>query len=264
MIYLFCLGIGALAGLLSGLFGIGGGILLVPLLNVILLKQNLPPEHIMHFAIGTSLGTMIFSTLSATVFQQKRKAVQWPLFIAIAPGTILGGFLGVAIGDAISKEVLRGCFSLFCLVIAYLFLKKEKYQLQPNQAISFPKIVLTGMGLLVGTIASMVGIGGGIILVPLLVRLHLSMPQAIALSVSCAFPTVLAGTTSAIIFGWDAPAISLPHLGYVIWPMVFIQGVASIFMAKVGVHLAHRIPRFWLRKILATLLLFIAWLMLPL
>lgn len=264
MIYLLCLMIGALAGLLSGMFGIGGGILLVPLLNFVLTAQQFPPEHVMHLAVGTSLGTMIFSTFSATLFQHKKKAIQWSLFWYIAPGTILGGFLGVMLGDHIPKDILKGCFSVFCLIISVLFFKKDKASLKQDSKIPLSKITLTFIGLLIGTLASMVGVGGGVILVPLLVRLSLPLPQAIALSVSCAFPTVVAGTISAIIFGLDTPPMPIPTLGYVIWPMVLIQGGASILMARVGVQLAHHLPRFWLRKTLGALLLFIAWLMLPL
>ena len=262
MIYLYSILIGALAGLLSGLFGIGGGIVIVPLLSYLLTILHFPVETAINFAAGTSLATMVFSTLSASFFQHRKKAVLWHLFWYIAPGTMLGGLIGSGLGDLLPKEILKGTFSVFCLVVAVLFFRKEITPKDPEAGLPIYKTSLLLIGLLVGILASMVGVGGGVLLVPLLVRLHLSFPHAIALSVSCTLPTVTAGMVGAIIFGWDHPPVPLPTLGYVIWPLALIQGSISLLTARLGVHLAYQLPLFWLRKLLAVLLLLIAWLML--
>lgn len=264
MIYLWGLFVGLAAGFLSGLLGIGGGIIIVPLLSWLFVKQGFVGEHVMHFAVGTSLATMVFSTVAASFFHHKKKAVRWELFWWIAPGTVVGGLIGGGLGDLFSKDVLKLLFSLFCLSISVLFIKKETVIPESNGRLPIPHFSLLLIGLAVGTIASMIGVGGGIILVPLLVRLHLPLPQASALSVSCTLPTVLSGMSSAIFFGWDAPAMPMPTLGYVVWPLALLQGLASVLSARLGVHLAHRLPRKYLRKILAALLLCVAWLMLPL
>lgn len=264
MIYLFSIFIGALAGLLSGLFGIGGGIIIVPCLSYVLISQSFPPESVMHFAVGTSLATMVFSTLSASFFQHRKKAVMWSLFWFIAPGTALGGILGSGLGDLLSKAVLQSFFGAFCLLIAILFFRKESSSPRVNGALPIPKPLFFFIGVMVGILASMIGVGGGLILIPLLVRLHLSLPQASALSVSCTLPTVMAGMFGAVLFGLDHPSVPLPTVGYVIWPLALIQGSVSLLTARVGVYCAHRLSSFWLRKLLAVLLLCIAWLMLPL
>ncbi|MCS5709551.1 sulfite exporter TauE/SafE family protein [Candidatus Berkiella cookevillensis] len=266
MIYIFAVVIGAFSGLLSGLLGIGGGVAVVPLLSYafMIAHVSIPADMVMHYAVGTSLATMVFSTLSASFFQHKKGAVLWPLFWYIAPGTVLGGLLGGFIADSFSSHFLKVCFAAFCAFISLLFFRKERVERSPEdkQSLRIPKCVLTVIGVFIGTIAGMLGVGGGVLLIPLLVALHFSLPQASALSVSCTLPTVIAGTVSAIYFGWDAPPIDLPSIGYVIWPIALTQGVVSVLTAKLGVHITHTLPRYYLRKLFAILLLCIAWLML--
>lgn len=260
--------IGAFSGFLSGLLGIGGGIVVVPLLSYALMitHASIPVEMLMHYAVGTSLATMVFSTLSASFFQHKKKAVFWPLFWYIAPGMILGAGFGGFIADSFSSRVLKLCFATFCVFISLLFFRKEPVESRAKEkkSLHIPKYALTVIGVFIGTIAGMLGVGGGILLIPLLVMLHFSLPQASALSVSCTLPTVVAGTVSAIYFGWDAPPIDLPSIGYVIWPIALTQGGVSVLTSRLGVHISHTLPRYYLRKLFATLLFCIAWLMLAL
>lgn len=266
MIYVFAVIIGAFAGLLSGLLGIGGGVIVVPLLTYVFMAEAvpIPTDMVMHYAVGTSLATMVFSTLSASFFQHKKGAVLWPLFWYIAPGTVLGGLLGGFVADSFSSDILKICFAVFCACISLLFFRKETVQLASSEVrpLPVPKYALTAIGVFIGTIAAMLGVGGGILLIPLLAALHFSLPQASALAVSCTLPTVIAGTMGAIYFGWDTPRIDLPSIGYVIWPVALTQGIVSVLTAKLGVHITHTLPRYWLRKLFATLLLCIAWLML--
>jgi uncharacterized membrane protein YfcA len=268
LIYAFAVVIGAFSGLLSGLLGIGGGVAVVPLLSYAfaITHAPIPADMVMHYAVGTSLATMVFSTLSASFFQHKKKAVLWPLFWYIVPGTVLGGLLGGFIADSFSSRFLKICFAAFCVFISLLFFRKEPVEgsaeEKQKQSLRIPKYALTVIGVFIGTIAGMLGVGGGLLLIPLLVMLHFSLPQASALSVSCTLPTVIAGTVSAIYFGWDAPPIDLPSIGYVIWPIALTQGIVSVLTAKLGVHITHTLPRYYLRKLFATLLLCIAWLML--
>lgn len=254
--------IGAIAGILAGLFGLGGGIVIVPLINTILLSQGYPAEHAMHFAIGTSLATMIFSTGASSFFNYQKKNVHWPFVKYIAPFMVLGGAIGVGLGDNFPSHTLRGVFSALCALIACSIFLEAK----PKQHATFPEASFfhSLLGLMIGTCAGLAGLGGGILLVPVLARLGAPIKGIGPVSALCSLPTVFVGTLSAIYFGWDVPyQLDIPHWGYVLWSMAIVQGVTSILTAYLGVMLLHKLSGPWLKRILAGLLLLISTLMFP-
>lgn len=264
MLILICgIFIGAIAGLLSGLFGIGGGIIMVPLINALLIYQGYPAEHTMHFAVGTTLATMIFSTASSSYFHFRKGPILWQYVFYIAPFMVLGSFLGVGVADHFSTQILKGIFSLFCAAIALHFFQKTTTKHPPKP---FPPAHLgfSVLGFGIGICAGLAGIGGGILLIPILVRLGGPLKQIGPVSAICSLPTVSMATLSAIYFGQDLSySLDMPHWGYVLWNLALVQGIFSVLSAYFGVQLAHHLETYWLRRILACLLLLIAGLMFP-
>lgn len=263
---------GAMAGILPGLFGIGGGIVLVPMIHFMLIQQGFPVDSLMQYAIGTSLATMVFSTASASFFQIKKGFALWAYLKMIAPFMILGGIIGVGLGDYFSNNLLKIIFSIFCILMAINFTLGKLPDKLPNKVLdkpigSEPAKAHWGfcfLGLGVGSCAGLIGIGGGVLLLPVLTRMGWPLKKGGGLAAICTFPTVLFAAISAIFFGLDASyQPTMPHLGYVIWPLALIQGSVSLVSAYFGVHLAHILPEKQLKRILACLLLLISGLMFP-
>jgi len=252
--------IGLIAGLLSGLLGLGGGAIMVPALVFLFKYQGIPTADIMHLAIATSLGAMMFTTGMATWSHHKRKAVNWSLLKIFLPGTIWGAMIGVGVGRYISTHRLSQLFALVTIIIGIymiLFTKEKKHtNIRPLP------IILFIFALLVGNLAGMIGIGGGIILIPIFLWLGLSMKEASANTVACAFPTVTTGALAAILIGWHIKGLPPMTLGYVYWPGAVIIGSVSVFSTHLGVHFAHRLPMMLSKRLFGILLLFIAWRML--
>lgn len=259
LIYLL---VGICAGVLSGLLGLGGGLIFVPALTFAFTSQGLSEQHIMHLATATSLATMILTTLMATWSHHKRGGVQWSLIKLLIPGLMGGAWLGVWIADQLTTQGLRYAFAFFALILGVkMILGANKENVSAVQASHAMVLLLCATG--IGILAGILGLGGGIMLVPLLLWAGLPMPKASATSAACAFPTALTGTLTAVIVGWHTPGLPTMTWGYVYWPVALILGVASLLGAPLGVYLAYRLSVRVIKRIFGGILLLIALRMLP-
>lgn len=253
MIWLTLL-IGVLAGYLSGLLGIGGGVIITPCLFFLFTKMGFPPEHVMKFAIGTSMSAMIISTLSSALSHKRRGGVVSHAFFGLLPGVILGGVLGAMIASYLPGQILKWIFACYAILagLKMIFGKKpvSKEHCLPG------KLVLSLCGLGVGSISAMVGVGGGIINVPLLSYFHVQMKQAVGTSSAITFFTSVAGTFSFIFFGamQNAPHIS-SALGYIVLPAFVLVGLSAALFAPLGVKSAHAIPAAKLKRIFGVVII---------
>src|SRR5512139_2789809 len=157
------LGIGAVAGVLAGLLGVGGGLIIVPLLVATFSRQGLPAAHLMHLALGTSLASIVFTSVSSFRAHHRRGAVEWGIVRRITPGILAGTFGGSWIASRLSTAPLTWVFTLFLYAVSVqMFLDRKP---RPTRAI--PGAAGTGAaGALIGVISSLVGIGGGSLSVP--------------------------------------------------------------------------------------------------
>lgn len=255
--------IGLLAGLLSGLIGIGGGIVIVPALTALLFAKDFPEDFLMQVVIGTSLAAILVTTFVGTWSQNRRGAVNWSLLRTFIPSLVGGVFVGILLTKEIPTDFLRGGFAVFSLFIgSWMLLRAGQV---PKQAPAEPHALklLIALGALVGLASGLLGIGGGVLLVPIFLGLGVAMPQASANSVACAVPTALTGMLMAIAVGWGE--VSWPHLlGFVYWPAALAIGLASAISAPWGVYLCHRLPVPVIKRIFGGILLLIAWEMAPL
>ena len=152
------LGVGVIAGLLAGLFGIGGGLVIVPMLVFCLTWQQIPQEYVMHLALGTSMASIIFTSVSSFWAHHKRNAVQWIVVRRIAPGILLGTFLGTCVAARLSNNFLKVFFVLFLYYVAVQMLIDRK----PKPSRDLPgQLGMFGVGNVIGAVSSLVGIGGG-------------------------------------------------------------------------------------------------------
>lgn len=249
---------GAFAGFAAGLLGIGGGLIIVPVLYFIFASQNIESAHLMHMALATSLATIIITSISSSYAHHKKRAVLWPLVLMLAPGIALGAWLGGIMASEMSTEILKPIFGGFELLVAIHLLSKKQQDKTGTHAGVINKIKASIGGLIIGIISAIVGIGGGTLTVPFLHWHNITMRNAVATSAACGLPIAVFGTASFIYNGWSISKLPSPSLGYVHLSAFALIIITSVIMAPMGAKLAHSIPENTLRKVFAVFLLLIS------
>lgn len=245
------LSLGAAAGVLAGLFGVGGGIIIVPVLVLSFKAQGLAPEILTHLAIGTSLATIIFTSINSVLEHHRKGAVLWPLFVWMLLGICLGGQLGSMTAALLNGEVLQKIIGVFALVVAV----QMSLQLRPNPSRVVPgKVGLTGAGVVIGWASAIFGIGGGTLTVPFLTWRSVPMQKAVATSAACGLPIAVSGAIGFMWNGWNNPQLPEWSAGFIYLPALVGIAISSMFFARVGARLAHRLSPLMLKRLFALLL----------
>jgi len=245
-------GMGAVAGVLAGLMGIGGGIVIVPVLALVFEGQGVSIDVLMHTAIGTSLATIVTTALSSIRAHQKRKAIDWTVFRMITPGVVAGAMLGAIIANALKGDVLKVFFACFMFLVATqmaLGRTPPPHRQLPGRA------GILAAGTLIGTIASLMGVGGGSMSVPFLTWCNVTIHRAIATSAAIGLPIAVSGAISFMVTGWNTADLPPWSIGYINLPAYLGIVVASTLFAPVGAALAHRLPPHILKRVFALFLL---------
>jgi hypothetical protein len=248
--------LGAVAGVLAGLLGIGGGLVIVPFLTFMFTAQGFAPDYIVHMALGTSLASIIFTSMSSVMAHHKRGAVVWPVVFRITPGIIAGSLFGTVVAAQLSSAVLKGFFSAFLYYVATQML----IGIKPKPSRSTPKTAgMFAAGGTIGIFSSLAGIGGGTLTVPFLVWCNTIMHKAIGTAAAVGFPIAIAGTAGYIANGLSvAEALPGHTLGFIHLTALASIVAASVLTAPIGAWLAHRLPVDKLKKIFAFLLFLLA------
>lgn len=249
------LALGAIVGWLGGLFGIGGGTVLVPALLWLFEAQGISPEHSMHLALGTSMAVILFTAFASLRKHHQHGAVDWPVVRHITPGILFGTALGALSAAIVSSRFLTVFFALFVYFAALQIL----LELRPHAARRLPGLAgMSSAGTFTGWLSSMVSIGGGLIVIPFLLWCNVPLRRAIGTASAIGFPVAVGGTLGYIAIGSHINALPEPHLGYVYLPALFWVALASVFTAPLGAKAAHHMKVRVLRKLFAVLLLAIA------
>ncbi|NTV15033.1 MAG: sulfite exporter TauE/SafE family protein [Desulfobulbaceae bacterium] len=249
------LAVGAVAGILAGLLGVGGGLVIVPMLAFFFTRQGLPPESIMHLALGTSMASIVFTSISSFRAHHQRGAVRWDIVRRIVPGILVGTFLGSFVAARLSTPFLKGFFVAFLYYVSYQMLSGRK----PGKTRDYPGAAgMFGAGGTIGVVSSLVGIGGGTLSVPFLLWCNLAVHHAIGTSAAIGFPIALAGTAGYIVNGWGVTGLPSHAIGYIYLPALAAIASASVLTAPLGASLAHRLPVPQLKQVFAVLLLVVA------
>lgn len=243
--------IGAVAGTLAGLLGIGGGAIIVPVLAVVFEHQGVGSGVLMQSAIGTSLATIVFTAVSSVRAHQKRGSIRWPVFWQLTPGIIIGALAGASIAHLLPGRVLKLLFGAFLLVIAIQMARPTMPK--PNRPLP-PIRWMTVAGGVIGTVSSLFGIGGASMSVPFLTWCSLRPVDAVGTAAAMGLPIAVAGTAAYVVTGWTAAGLPPLSLGYVALPAFGGIVVASTLCAPLGVRLAHKLRPATLRRLFAVLL----------
>jgi uncharacterized membrane protein YfcA len=237
MEYVFYLGLGAVAGLISGLFGLGGGAVIVPLLIFSFAAQGISPEIATHLAIGTSLATIVVTSLSSIYTHHQKGAIRWELVKRLSPGIVIGSALGGLVAISLNGTLLQLMFGSFmiCIGLQMLFYKTNSVLgLKPSS----PLLAVAGTG--IGGISALFGIGGGVLTTPLLSHYGVKIHQSVASAAACGFPIALVATLVYSSSGVIAEQLPGSNLGYIFVPAWLGIIVTSTPFARLGATLAHR------------------------
>lgn len=251
--------IGVISGVLAGLLGIGGGLIIVPLLVFLFDLQGMPEATVMHHAVATSLATIVFTSLSSVYAHQKHGAIIWSVVFRFTPGISIGTLFGVLIVAHVGKSMLMVCFGVYAVVMGL----QLGLQTQPKARRKLPNRLGSSLaGFVVGAVSSVVGIGGGSLMVPFLLWCNVSIRQAIAISAACGFPIAVIGATGLAVAGHLVGENNSQGIGFVVLPALVLIAIASSMFAPIGARLTHSLPTGKLRFIFSMLLLFIGFKML--
>ncbi len=251
---IYC-GVGAVAGILAGLLGIGGGLVIVPMLVYVFEIQAIPHELIMHLALATSMASIMFTSVSSFMAHHRRGAVHWDVVRKIVAGILTGTFLGSFYASSLSSNFLKIFFVIFLYFVAAQLLLNKK----PKGGRDLPgKMGMFVAGNIIGAVSSFVGIGGGTLSVPFMLWCNIRVHNAIGTSAAIGLPIAVAGTLGYIVGGWQLATLPPYSVGYVYLPALFGIAAASVLTAPLGVKLAHSLPVDKLKRIFALLLLVVA------
>ncbi|OQS41392.1 sulfite exporter TauE/SafE family protein [Chromobacterium haemolyticum] len=225
---------GAVAGFLAGLLGVGGGLVIVPVVLGVLSAAQLGGDHAQHLAVGTSLAVMVFTSLSSVRAHHKKGAVDWRIVRAMAPAMVIGTLLGSLVAGAISGLALKWFFVGY----AYLVAVQMFFNLKPQASRGMPSPAgQWGAGGLIGMISSWVGIGGGSMSVPFMSWCNVPVRTAIATSAALGWPIAVSGA-----------------LGFVYLPAMLALMLMTVLMAPLGARAAHKLPVARLKQVFAALM----------
>lgn len=247
------LALGAVAGLLAGLLGVGGGLVIVATLVWLLPAQGIPEAHVMHVALATSLASIVLTGISSARAHHLRGSVLWPSVRWLVPGLLLGGVVGAIFATTLSGETLRYVVAGFCYLAGLqLAFGQTRAEGSPGAVPTSPGLSAAGVG--IGAVSAVVGIGGGSLTVPLLVWLGVAPVRAVGTSSACGVAIALAAAAGYVGLGPPAGTLPAGSWGYIYLPAAAGIALASILAAPWGTRLAHRLSGTTLKRVFALFL----------
>ncbi len=247
--------IGAVVGLLAGMLGIGGGAIMVPLLAGLLEAQGIPRSHVVHLAVGTSMATILFTSISSVRAHQRRGAVRWEVVRRITPGILSGGLAGSLAAGLVSSRGLALFFALLVYAVGTNMLLDRK----PRANRELPgRFGMFAVGAVISGLSSLMAIGGAAMTVPFMLFCNVSAIQAVGTASAIGFPIALGGTVGYVASGLLEGGLPPGSLGYVYSPALAGISLASVLTAPLGARLAHSLPMKRLKQLFALLLFLLA------
>ncbi len=252
--------IGAAVGFLGGFLGVGGGIIMIPLLTFWAFPAlHVSPEVLIHLAFGTSLAIIIPTSLSSSLAHSRTGNVVWKVVALLSVTGILGSFLGSTLSAILRGPVLKILFGIVLIATSGQMLLQKRAAGEAGESFVLPKPVPTLIvGFLVGIFSGFFGLGGGVLAIPLMVRfLNVPIHKAMGISITFVFFAAIVGTAGYIYNGWghsNLPPYSLGYIHLVGW---ILAGFPSIFMAQWGAKVSRRTRPVRLRRAFAFLLMIV-------
>ncbi|MCF8031965.1 MAG: sulfite exporter TauE/SafE family protein [Desulfarculaceae bacterium] len=247
-------GVGAVAGVLAGLLGVGGGLVMVPAVVFYLEAAGTAPQHVLHLALGTSLAIIVFTSISSFRAHHRRGAVVWPIVTKITGGILVGTYAGSYLAAQLSTRFL----TIFFVAFLYLVALQMLLEIKPKPSRTIPGWPGTSLaGLTIGGLSALVGIGGGSMSVPFMSWCNVPIHRAIGTSAAIGLPIALAGAAGYVVNGWGVAGLPPHTLGFVYLPALIGVAAVSVFFAPLGARLAHKLPTGLLKKVFAAFIVLV-------
>lgn len=243
---------GAVAGTMAGLLGVGGGLIMVPALMALFALLDVEQAIRMQLAVGTSLSTIVATSLSSVRSHNRRGAVDWRLLGVWAPSVVAGVAIGTWIAGSVHGDVLTIIFVIIALAAAaHMIFTPADLRLADR----LPGLwVLTPIGVVIGVVSSLMGIGGAIVSVPTMVLCNYPVRKAVGTASGVGFVIAFFGTAGFIISGWGSPGLPPLSLGFVSVIGLVILMPMTVLFAPLGARIAHSIEPRWLKRLFAIFL----------
>lgn len=246
---------GAVAGFLAGLLGIGGGMILVPALIFSFQAQGISAVVLTHLAVGTSLASIVLTSISSLRTHHAQGGVDLTLFKQLTLGLVIGALLGAQIAHALPARTLQFIIGFFA-VWTGLKMFRGSQPMVADAKVASP-LERHAVGGFIGVASATFGIGGGSLMVPYLVKQGVAMRRAVGTAAACGFPIALAGVIGFIYSGWGLAELPSGSTGYIYWPALAGIALTSLFTAHAGAVMAHRLPAQQLKRAFAVLLVLV-------
>jgi len=247
--------LGIFVGFFAGLFGIGGGLIMVPVLLFLFDAQHLNDQYNLQLALGTAMAAILFSAAYSTRIHHGHGAVNFTIVLKMTPGLLLGTMIGTLFASQTPTIYLTIFFATFVYFAAIQMLlnfdHRDKRELPGS-------LGMTLVGTCIGAISSLVSIGGGTISVPFMLHHNIQLRHAIGTSAALGFPIAIGGTVGYISTGLLLG--TLPHntLGFVYLPALALLATGSLLTTPLGAKATHSLPLKALKRGFALLLLILA------
>ena len=246
---------GLFVGFFAGLLGIGGGLILVTLMVYLFTLQGFPADRLLHLALGTSITSIVFTSISSLRAHHKHGAVRWDILRTAVPGLVIGTLLGTLVADQLKSKYL----AIFFVIFVYCSAVQMFADIKPKATRQLPgKAGMTSVAVIVGVFSSMVGVGGGVMTIPLMSLCNVPMRQVIGTSAALGLPIALAGTVGFIVMGLGKDHLPALSFGYVYLPALAGIVLGTFVTVPWGAKMAHNMPVTRLKKIFAVILFILA------
>ncbi len=253
-LFLFSMLLGSLAGVLAGLFGLGGGVVIVPSLAWLFFMADFPAPLVMIMSVATSLATIIITAVSSVLSHHKLRNIIWAKVYALSPGILIGAGCGALLADQFEGDTLKWVFITYLFYVGFKMAMPAKKRSMGGLSNKLDLI----MSLIIGLCSSLLGIGGGTLTVPYLVASRQEMKNAVAIASACGLPIAISGTIVYMYLGWNVADLPEWSFGYVYLPAFAGITLTSMFTAPLGARLASQLPAKKLKRYFSVVIILIA------
>jgi len=248
--------VGLASGFASGLFGIGGGIVRIPIFTYLLPLFGVEHSILMHVAVGTSIALVLPSAIASTRKQYALGNLDLSFYRTWAVGIFVGVLVGLALLPHASTEALQVIFALFMVAVGiYVGFVKDRFVIAPAAPEGAVKL---GVAAAIGCVSALTGTGGGTMTTPVLKAFSVKMEPAIAIASATGLVTGTVATIGAIVSGWHAADLPNHSLGYVDLAIFAAMMPTIMIAAPIGVRVGKTLSEVWLQRIYTVLLFVIA------
>lgn len=252
MAYWYFLMAGAMAGLCAGLFGVGGGLVIVPILLIVFAQLGYPTEILAHMAVGTSLATIVITSISSMQSHHRYGNVRWDIVKYMTGGLMVGSLIGAYVASFLASQLLTALIAMMAMAMGSKMLIAKAHNSYAQKVL--PSVgVQSSIGFLIGMLSAIFGIGGGSLTVPFLAR-FIDIKHAVGTSAACGLPIAAAGAAGFMLFGQQQNHLPAGAIGFVHVGAFLCIAVMSFIFAKVGAKLAHSLPNATLKRLFGGLL----------